>query len=149
MSEKDQKLIKDINDIFMRGNSVEIKKDKGGNYVIYEVVIKNQCSCTDDRQILSYVAMDNRTVGVEMDVVEQREKQIKLAEIRAVLAEKAGAGYMAEVKALLRVVLCQEKVQVKSELFLQPSIFYPANLSILFNFCSYTFSYSFGDRYPQ
>ena len=47
------------------------------------------------------------------------------------------------------VVLCQEKVQVKSELFLQPSIFYPANLSILFNFCSYTFSYSFGDRYPQ
>ena len=47
------------------------------------------------------------------------------------------------------LVLCQEKVQVKSELFLQPSIFYPANLSILFNFCSYTFSYSFGDRYPQ
>ena len=50
---------------------------------------------------------------------------------------------------LIAVVLCQEKVQVKSELFLQPSIFYPANLSILFNFCSYTFSYSFGDRYPQ
>ena len=49
----------------------------------------------------------------------------------------------------LGLVLCQEKVQVKSELFLQPSIFYPANLSILFNFCSYTFSYSFGDRYPQ
>gem|GEM_PF-3981390 len=47
------------------------------------------------------------------------------------------------------LVLCQEKVQVKSELFLQHSIFYPINLSILFNFCSYAFSYSFGDRYPQ
>ncbi len=52
-------------------------------------------------------------------------------------------------QALREMVLCQEKVQVKSELFLQPSIFYPANLSILFNFCSYSFSYSFGDRYPQ
>lgn len=102
MSEKDQKLIRDINDIFTRGNSVEIKKDKDGNYVIYEVVIRNQRSCTDGRQMFSYMAVDNRTVDVEMAVVEQGENQIKLAQIRAVLAEKAGAGHMAEVKALLR-----------------------------------------------
>ena len=62
---------------------------------------------------------------------------------------KDGVRYQQADRIPMTVVLCQEKVQVKSELFLQPSIFYPANLSILFNFCSYTFSYSFGDRYPQ
>ena len=51
MSEKDQRLVKEINDIFTRGNSVEIKKDKDDNYVIYEVTIRNQHSCTDSLQM--------------------------------------------------------------------------------------------------
>lgn len=97
MSEKDQRLVKEINDIFTRGNSVEIKKDKDDNYVIYEVIIRNQHSCTDSLQMFADMAVDNK-----MAVVGQGEKQIKLAEIRAVLAKKASAGHMAEVKALLK-----------------------------------------------
>ena len=97
MSERAQRLVKEINDIFTRGNSVEIKKDKDDNYVVYEVTIRNQCSCMDSMQMFADMAMDNK-----MAVVEQGEMQIELAEIRAVLAEKAGAGHMAEVKALLR-----------------------------------------------
>mgnify|MGYP001072812063 CR=1 FL=1 len=97
MSERDQRLVKEINDIFTRGNSVEIKKDKDDNYIVYEVTIRNQHSYMDSPQMFANMAVDNN-----MAVVGQGEKQIKLAEIRAVLAEKAGAGHMAEVKALLR-----------------------------------------------
>ena len=37
MGEKEQKVIEQIDSISKRGNSAEIKKDKDGNYVIYEV----------------------------------------------------------------------------------------------------------------
>ena len=37
MSEKEQKVIEEIDTISKRGNSAEVKKDKDGNYVIYEV----------------------------------------------------------------------------------------------------------------
>lgn len=37
MTDKDQKMVDEITKISSRGNSAEVKKDKDGNYVIYEV----------------------------------------------------------------------------------------------------------------
>ena len=34
---KDIKMVQEVNLISARGNSAEVKKDKDGNYVIYEV----------------------------------------------------------------------------------------------------------------
>ena len=48
-----------------------------------------------------------------------------------------------------RLVLCQEKVQVKRELFNNTGYHYTAFNSISFNSIQYSLSYSFGDRYPQ
>lgn len=42
MSEEEQKVIEQINDISKRGNSAEVKKDKDGNYVVYEVQKKKK-----------------------------------------------------------------------------------------------------------
>ena len=42
MGEKEQKVIKQIDDISKRGNSAEVKKDKDGNYVVYEVQKKKK-----------------------------------------------------------------------------------------------------------
>lgn len=47
------------------------------------------------------------------------------------------------------VVLCQEKVQIKRELFSQQTLFYTAFFSNFFTSLLYCFSYSFGERYPQ
>ena len=37
MDDKDIKMVQEVNLISARGNSAEVKKDKDGNYVIYEV----------------------------------------------------------------------------------------------------------------
>lgn len=42
MSEKEQKVIEEIDTISKRGNSAEVKKDKDGNYVVYEVQKKRK-----------------------------------------------------------------------------------------------------------
>lgn len=42
MSDKEEKVIAQINDISARGNSAEVKKDKDGNYVVYEVQKKKK-----------------------------------------------------------------------------------------------------------
>ncbi|MBP3504883.1 MAG: hypothetical protein J6K43_00575 [Lachnospiraceae bacterium] len=42
MSDKEQQVIEQINDISKRGNSAEVKKDKDGNYVVYEVQKKRK-----------------------------------------------------------------------------------------------------------
>ena len=40
--EKEQKVIEEIDTISKRGNSAEVKKDKDGNYVVYEVQKKRK-----------------------------------------------------------------------------------------------------------
>ena len=42
MSDKEQQVIEQINDISKGGNSAEVKKDKDGNYVVYEVQKKKK-----------------------------------------------------------------------------------------------------------
>lgn len=42
MGEKEQKVIREIEDISKRGNCAEVKKDKDGNYVVYEVQKKKK-----------------------------------------------------------------------------------------------------------
>lgn len=42
MGEKEQKVIEEIDTISKRGNSAEVKKDKDGNYVVYEVQKKRK-----------------------------------------------------------------------------------------------------------
>ncbi len=42
MTKKEEDVIKQINSISERGNSAEVKKDKDGNYVIYEVQKKRK-----------------------------------------------------------------------------------------------------------
>ena len=37
MSDKEQQVIDQIDSISKRGNSTEVKKDKDGNYIVYEV----------------------------------------------------------------------------------------------------------------
>ena len=37
MGEKEKKVIEEIDTISKRGNSAEVKKDKDGNYIVYEV----------------------------------------------------------------------------------------------------------------
>lgn len=37
MDEKDRKMIEEIRKISAKGNSAEVKRDKDGNYVIYEI----------------------------------------------------------------------------------------------------------------
>lgn len=37
LDDKDIKMVQEVNLISARGNSAEVKKDKDGNYVIYEV----------------------------------------------------------------------------------------------------------------
>ena len=37
MGTKEKEVIKQIDDISKRGNSAEVKKDKDGNYIVYEV----------------------------------------------------------------------------------------------------------------
>lgn len=37
MSDKEQQVIDQIDSISKRGNSAEVKKDKDGNYIVYEV----------------------------------------------------------------------------------------------------------------
>lgn len=37
ISEKEIRLIEHIQEIYKKGNSVEVKKDKDGNYIVYEV----------------------------------------------------------------------------------------------------------------
>jgi hypothetical protein len=37
MAEKDKKLVEEIKRISSKGNSAEVKCDKDGNYVIYEI----------------------------------------------------------------------------------------------------------------
>lgn len=42
MGEKEKKVIEEIDTISKRGNSAEVKKDKDGNYVVYEVQKKRK-----------------------------------------------------------------------------------------------------------
>ena len=42
MGEKEQKVIEEIDTISKRVNSAEVKKDKDGNYVVYEVQKKRK-----------------------------------------------------------------------------------------------------------
>ena len=42
MSDKEQQVIEQINDISKRGNSAEVTKDKDGNYVVYAVQKKRK-----------------------------------------------------------------------------------------------------------
>lgn len=42
INEKDIKMVEEIKSISDRGNSAEVKKDKDGNYVIYEVQKKKK-----------------------------------------------------------------------------------------------------------
>jgi hypothetical protein len=42
MDEKEKKVIEEIDTISKRGNSAEVKKDKDGNYVVYEVQKKKK-----------------------------------------------------------------------------------------------------------
>ena len=42
LNDKEKQMVKEVNDISARGNSAEVKKDKDGNYVIYEVQKKKK-----------------------------------------------------------------------------------------------------------
>lgn len=42
MDEKEKMVMQQIKDISARGNSAEVKKDKDGNYVVYEVQKKKK-----------------------------------------------------------------------------------------------------------
>lgn len=42
MGTKEKEVLKQIDDISRRGNSAEVKKDKDGNYIIYEVQKKKK-----------------------------------------------------------------------------------------------------------
>ena len=42
LAEKEVLMVREVNDISARGNSAEVKKDKDGNYVIYEVQKKKR-----------------------------------------------------------------------------------------------------------
>lgn len=42
ISEKEIRLIEHIQEISKKGNSAEVKKDKDGNYVVYEVQKKRK-----------------------------------------------------------------------------------------------------------
>lgn len=42
MSDKEQQVIDQIDSISKRGNSAEVKKDKDGNYIVYEVKRRRQ-----------------------------------------------------------------------------------------------------------
>ncbi len=42
MNENEKRMIEEINSISARGNSAEVKRDKDGRYVIYEVQKKKK-----------------------------------------------------------------------------------------------------------
>lgn len=42
MSDKEKKVIEQIDEISSRGHSAEVKKDKDGNYIVYEVQKKKK-----------------------------------------------------------------------------------------------------------
>ena len=42
MDEKDAKMVEEVKDISKHGNHAEVKKDKDGNWVVYEVKKKKR-----------------------------------------------------------------------------------------------------------
>lgn len=102
MNEKDQRLVEEINNAFLKGNSIETKEDEDSNYVLYEVAIRKLSSLTERLQMFPGAVVSNRALNGGVAIAGQKEKCISMAEVRMVLAKKADAGYIAEVKDLLR-----------------------------------------------
>ena len=68
----------------------------------------------------------------------------------AVQRKRGGTFCIRFIKNVIFIWYCvKKKYKLKVNFSYNIPFFHPVNLSILFNFCLYTFSYSFGDRYVQ
>jgi len=42
MNEKDKKMVEEVKDISEKGNHAEVKRDRNGNWIVYEVMKKKR-----------------------------------------------------------------------------------------------------------